>query len=102
MSNEKIREASRPAVSASEISRRDFFKAGSAIGVAGTLGAGLLVPALGGRAVAAAANPQGDFTMPKGLLPGAQSDSRFPVSFAVPVSQGLRLVIDYFAALNQR
>src|SRR3546814_5417986 len=43
-----------------------------------------------------------DFPKPKGLLPGGQSDSRFPVSFAAPVTEGLRLVIEYFTALNQR
>jgi hypothetical protein len=102
MSNEKIREASAAAASQPDLGRREFFKAGGAIGLASTLSAGLILPSLGGQAAAAAANPQGDFAMPKGLLPGAQSDSRFPVSFAIPVSQGLRLVIDYFTALNQR
>jgi hypothetical protein len=43
-----------------------------------------------------------DFETPAPLKPGAQLDSRFPVSFAVPVSQGLRLVVDYFTALSQR
>src|SRR3546814_16688693 len=43
-----------------------------------------------------------DFPKPKGLLPGGQSDSRFPVSFAAPVTEGLRHVIEYFTALNQR
>jgi len=44
----------------------------------------------------------GDFARPAGIRPGGQSDSRFPVSFQDPVSQGLRLVMDYFTALNQR
>src|SRR3546814_11471350 len=43
-----------------------------------------------------------DLPKPKGLLPGGQSDSRFPVSLAAPVTEGLRLVIEYFTALNQR
>src|SRR3546814_14931855 len=43
-----------------------------------------------------------DFPKPKGLLPGGQSDSRFPVSFAAPVTEGVRLVIEYFTELNQR
>jgi hypothetical protein len=43
-----------------------------------------------------------DFEQPAGLRPGAQLDSRFPVSFAKPVSEGLRLVMEYFTALSQR
>jgi hypothetical protein len=43
-----------------------------------------------------------EFSKPEGLRVGGQLDSRFPVSFAAPVSQGLRLVTEYFTALNQR
>jgi hypothetical protein len=43
-----------------------------------------------------------DFEQPAGLRPGGQLDSRFPVSFAKPVSEGLRLVMEYFTALSQR
>ncbi len=81
--------------------RRAFFKHTGAAGVMGAaLGAGLILPMAGAQAAAA---PGGvDFAKPKGLLPGGQSDSRFPVSFATPVTEGLRLVIAYFTALNQR
>lgn len=72
--------------------RRELFKRTSALGALGMLGSGLLATS------ASAA----EFDKPKTLLPGGQSDSRFPVSFAAPVSQGLRLVIEYFTALNQR
>ena len=60
---------------------------------------------LGGRpltGLAEATQQELDFAQPAGLGPGAQLDSRFPVSFAVPVSEGLRLVMEYFTALNQR
>jgi len=43
-----------------------------------------------------------EFAKPAGLRTGAQLDSRFPVSFAEPVSEGLRLVMAYFTALSQR
>ena len=33
---------------------------------------------------------------------GAQLDSRFPVSFHDSVGEGLRLVTEYYTALNQR
>ena len=72
--------------------RRDLFKQTGAFGALTILGTGALAT------TASAA----DFEKPQGLLPGAQSDSRFPVSFAAPVTQGLRLVIEYFTALNQR
>jgi hypothetical protein len=45
---------------------------------------------------------EGDFAKPASLRPGAQLDSRFPVSFAEPVTNGLRLVMEYFTALSQR
>jgi hypothetical protein len=43
-----------------------------------------------------------EFPAPPGLRKGAQLDSRFPVSFATPVSQGLRLITEYFTALSER
>ena len=43
-----------------------------------------------------------DFEKPAGLRPGAQLDSRFPVSFARPVAEGFRLMTEYFTALSQR
>jgi len=79
------------------IDRRQFVQR---LGVAGVLGA------VGGAAHAAAqARPAGgatDFPRPATLRPGAQLDSRFPVSFKDCVSQGFRLVTEYFTALNER
>jgi len=102
MTNEKIREHSRAEPVRRDLDRREFFKAGSALGLAAALGPALILPATGAQAAAAATNEQGDFAKPRGLLPGATSDSRFPVSFAVPISQGLRLAVEYFTAVNQR
>lgn len=82
------------------LERREFFKHTGAAGVIGALGAGLILPAAGAQA--AALQGGGEFAKPPGLLPGGQSDSRFPVSFAKPVTEGLRLVLEYFTALNQR
>ena len=65
------------------------------------LGAGLILPAAAAQA-AAAPTGRPDFDKPGDLPPGGQSDSRFPVSFATPVKEGLRLVMDYFTAQNQR
>jgi hypothetical protein len=84
------------------LDRRSFVKT---VGVAGAMGA---VGALEGPSpstrppVAAAPQQAGDFPRPPDLRAGAQSDSRFPVSFAEPVSEGLPLVMEYFTALNQR
>lgn len=72
--------------------RRDLFKQTGAVGALTLLGGSAIAPS-----VSAA-----EFDTPKGWLPGGQSDSRFPVSFTAPVTQGLRLVIEYFTALNQR
>jgi len=83
-----------------DLSRREFFKHTGAAGVAGTLGAGLILPMA--STVAAAAGTNSTVQTPKGLLPGGQSDSRFPVSFATTAKEGTRLVIEYFTALNQR
>lgn len=55
-------------------------------------------------AQARTAQPSGpdEFARPATLKPGAQLDSRFPVSFATPVSEGFTLVTEYFTALSQR
>lgn len=84
-----------------DLDRREFFKQAGAAGVAGALGAGLILPVAAAQ-TAGATSGANEFPVPRGLLPGGQSDSRFPVSFATPVKEGLRLVIDYFTALNQR
>lgn len=44
----------------------------------------------------------GDFPKPATLCPGPRLDSRFPVSFVEPVTNGPRLVMEYFTALSQR
>ena len=78
------------------IDRREFVKT---MGAAGALGA--MTPAAA-AAQAAQAGGVSEFPRPSNLRPGAQLDSRFPVSFAEPVAQGLRLVTEYFTALSQR
>lgn len=80
-------------------SRRDFFRTASMIGAASALGisAGM---SLGAKS--AQAQSSSGFAQPDGLLPGGQSDSRFPVSFQESVSNGLRLTTEFFTALNQR
>ncbi len=83
-------------------SRRRFFKSAGAAGLVGAAGF------LGGGSSklfnnAVFAQPAGyDFQSPPNLQPGAQLDSRFPVSFAEPVSEGLRLVMAFYTALVQR
>lgn len=81
-----------------DTSRRELFKGAGALGMLGAIG-GL---GLAANQVAAQTRPGIQFAKPVNLKPGAQLDSRFPVSFAEPVSQGLRLVIEYFTALSQR
>jgi hypothetical protein len=54
------------------------------------------------QASAAQSAAAADFPRPSNLRQGAQLDSRFPVSFAEPVTNGLRLVTEYFTALSQR
>lgn len=64
-----------------------------------------LIGALGSVSTASAASAAAagsDFARPPGLKPGAQLDSRFPVSFAESVTMGLRLVVEHFTALSQR
>lgn len=79
-------------------SRRNFFKAAGALGAFGAISAAGLQqfqkPVF--------AQGQYDFPKPANLRPGAQLDSRYPVSFAEPVSEGLRLVIAFFTAMSQR
>jgi len=93
------------------LDRRGFVKTVGAVGAAGAVGS--LTPPDMAAANASVTTPAdappipvlqqaGDFPTPAGLRPGAQSDSRFPVSYSEPVSQGLRLVMEYFTALNQR
>ncbi|MEX1032792.1 MAG: hypothetical protein WDZ30_05490 [Cellvibrionaceae bacterium] len=76
--------------------RRTFMRKFGAVSAIGMLGGGAGLSFLGNTLNAA------EFAKPEGLLPGGQSDSRFPASFAEPVSHGLRLITDYFTALNRR
>jgi hypothetical protein len=79
-------------------SRRAFLQT---VGMAGAAGISAARVAAQARAPQPATGPA-EFAKPDGLRPGGQLDSRFAVSFAAPVSQGLRLVTEYFTALNQR
>jgi len=80
--------------------RREFLQTVAAVGV---LGPPLAAQGRGqGRGGAPASAGTPEFARPANLKPGGQLDSRFPVSFAEPVTQGLRLVMEYFTALNQR
>lgn len=79
-------------------SRRKFLTSAGAVGALGAVG-GLSPQPFGTRAFA---QGQYDFARPPSLPPGAQLDSRYPVSFAEPVSEGLRLVMAFFTALNRR
>jgi hypothetical protein len=79
--------------------RRDLFTLAGAMGMAGTMG--VLSPS---DSHAQARNPgRGEeFPKPASLKPHAQLDSRFPISFAPCVSNGMRLITEYFTALSQR
>jgi len=86
------------------IDRRRFVQAVGAVGIGAV---GSLVAADGVQAGQTRPAPQrtagaDDFPKPAGLRTGAQLDSRFPVSFATPVSEGMRLMVEYFTALSQR
>jgi hypothetical protein len=85
-----------------QIDRRRFVQTvGAGIGAVGTFAA---AAADAGQPRVPQARPAGadDFPKPEGLRTGAQLDSRFPVSFATPVSEGMRLMVEYFTALSQR
>jgi len=76
--------------------RRDLFALAGAMGVASSIGS--LAPG-----DSRAQTPRGEeFPKPKSLKSRAQLDSRFPVSFAPCVSNGMRLLTEYFTALSQR
>ena len=90
-------------------SRREFVQAVGAAGILGAIaGTADASPeqaaARAPQAPRAAAQAAGadEFSKPAGVRQGGQLDSRFPVSFAAPVSESLRLVTEYFLALNQR
>ena len=77
--------------------RRRFVRTVGAAGVAGAFG-----PLGGAPVFAEQQEGAADFAKPANLKTGAQLDSRFPVSFAEPLSNSFRLVTEYFAALGQR
>ncbi|MDP6579538.1 MAG: hypothetical protein QF681_02695 [Vicinamibacterales bacterium] len=66
-----------------QVNRRKFFRTVGAVGALGAFG-GLRETSRAGTVVAA--RQELDFDRPAGLGPGAQLDSRFPVSFALPVT----------------
>lgn len=80
-------------------SRRQFLGTASAVGAFGVVGSSSINPFVG---PASAQTQQYDFSRPADLPPGAQLDSRYPVAFAEPVSEGLRLVVRFFTAMSQR
>ena len=86
------------------IDRRRFVQivGGVGIGAIGSLVAADAAEAGQTRTAAQRSTGADDFQKPAGLRTGAQLDSRFPVSFATPVSEGMRLMVEYFTALSQR
>jgi hypothetical protein len=85
------------------LNRREFVRTVGSAGIAGAVGGltpGLVAAAAGQPAAQAGGAPE--FPVPPALRKGAQLDSRFPVSFATPVTQGLRLMTEYFTALSER
>ena len=86
------------------MNRRQFGRTlceATATGTIAAAASGLVVPVYG----QGAATPQSgaeEFPRPATLRQGAQLDSRFRVSFAAAVSNGFRLVTDYFTALSER
>ena len=86
------------------IDRRRFVQTvgGVGIGAIGSLVTADAAEAGQTRTAAQRSTGADDFQKPAGLRTGAQLDSRFPVSFATPVSEGMRLMVEYFTALSQR
>ncbi len=80
--------------------RRDLFSLAGAVGVAGVVGS--LAPSDSSAQTRSVAARGEEFPKPMLLKPRAQLDSRFPVSFAACVSNGMRLITEYFTALSQR
>jgi hypothetical protein len=80
------------------VDRRRFVQTVGGAGMHGAFGALRTAP------LDAAQAPAGgeEFPKPAAMKSGAQLDSRFPVSFATSVSEGFRLVTEYFTAFSQR
>ena len=89
---------------ARRMNRRQFGRTLCTATAAGTVGAAASGFGLPIHAQGAAGQQTGsdEFTRPASLRSGAQLDSRFRVSFAATVSNGFRLVTDYFTALSER
>ena len=88
---------------AERLGRRQFVNSVGAASMLGAMGIPTMSRAAsqaGGPAQAPPSPPE--FAVPATLRKGAQLDSRFPVSFAAPVSEGFRLITAYFTALSQR
>jgi hypothetical protein len=86
------------------IDRRRFVQTVGGVGI-GAIGSFVAADSVqAGQTRTAPQRPAGtdDFPKPAGLRAGAQLDSRFPVSFSTPVSEGMRLMVEYFTALSQR
>jgi hypothetical protein len=77
--------------------RRDFMKGAAA---AGLLGAVALTPSLAQPAAAAPQEAQ-DIVAPP-LKPGAEADCRLPIYYETSGGEGMKLVMQYFAALSRR
>jgi hypothetical protein len=90
------------------MNRRHFIRAVGAAGAIGAFGGGRNdlfaagAPDDQAQTAAAQRTTPPEFRQPPTLRKGAQLDSRFPVSFAPTVAEGLRLVTEYFTALSQR
>jgi hypothetical protein len=76
--------------------RRTFMKVASAAGLMGAAG---IAPAVA-QAQAAGESSAEDPKAPAGLK--TTPDLRYPLCFQVPATQGVRVMMDYFAALTQR
>jgi hypothetical protein len=85
----------------SRVGRRRFVQTLGSAGILGAAG-GLTRPAMAAPQSPTPAPAADEFPKPPTLKPGAQLDSRFRVSFAEPVTEGLRLVTEYFTALSER
>ena len=86
------------------MNRRQFGRTlceATATGAIAAAASGLVVPAYGQGAATPQTSAE-EFARPATLRQGAQLDSRFRVSFATAVSNGFRLVTDYFTALGER
>ncbi len=85
-----------------KVDRREFLQTVGAAGALSAAAASDLAAAPQAQQAPAGAAGGSEFPAPANLRPRSQLDSRFPVSFATPVSEGFRLITEYFTALSQR